>query len=187
MEKEIHYTIDKPNPETNIFALIIKYLVLGISSVVGLAIVIPLFVPFRLFYIGQSSDNKTLIYFIILGAVVTFIFIRHFLRKFKLSKIYDIRIDNTDNCIYFKAINNMNGKEENRTVSFENLTVNVRINAHPLYGTQRKIILYENNKLFNIIQLDLDGWNRTEFIDEMIENILKIDENFVENIESNYG
>ena len=101
-----------------------------------------------------------------------------------MSKIYDIKIDNINNHIEFKAINNINGKEVRRSISFENLEVDFEINNHVLYGIQRKIILYENHKLYNVIQIDLDGWNRMKNVDKMIENILKLDSDFGNKIES---
>lgn len=172
MTKE--YNIQKPEVESGYLVQALKYLTLSIITYIVVVFVV-------LYVLRPVLSYFSMNMFLVLTGLATFyVYLRYFLRKAKLSRIYGIKMDYDNKTVSFKSVNNYRGKEIERIISFSDIKINVNIKDHPIFGRQRELIIFDGKGLVNTINLEMTSWHRHEKIDEIIESVLELDKELVE-------
>ena len=166
------FNIEKPKFQKHyLITIIFKYLVLSFVTWIVIVAII-LFYFGSLFRESETPDFVFNLLFIISTIATLFVYLRYFLRKYKLSDIYSIVIDFNKEFVEFKSISKFKDTEIIRKIKFHDFSFEYHLNKHILFGDQRIFTFFDGDKLYNVLNIDLTAWNRLKNIDEVIETIL---------------
>ncbi len=169
----IKYSIEKPESDTGIVVLVMKYSTIFIVPwLAGWLFLSFLFTDkSRSGETSESIGNYLGILNIIIALIICFFHIKESLRKYKMGTPFEFTFDHDLSTLSINTINTINDKEKEVLIDYKNLVVIEEQKNNPFLGRQRVYTLTDKSIPRIILNVDLSAWCRHDQLGELIENL----------------
>lgn len=170
------YQVEKPQDETNLFILIIQYIVLFIVLFLSCWLILP-FISRRnsVGRIYRQMFDSPLFFSITFSLGIVVFLIYRAWKKYNYGEVYHIEFDDSAQTLNTQSINLLNNQEKTQSFNYKNVSIEITKDKDPLFGEQRILIIKNQQKKVHEINIDRTAWCRNEKLEDLFKKLEEID------------